>query len=343
MRAVVKFKQEDGNTELRDVRIPEPGPEDVLIRVSHIGVCGSDPHIFHGAVSFPLATPLVLGHEFSGMIERVGAAVDEWRPGDRVTAETHAGACGRCLMCRTNNHRFCRDRKGHGALADGCYAEYVRANRRLLHRLPETVSLLDGACVEPLAVSYNVVCAKTPVRTGESVVIIGPGGIGLLCARLASLAGARDVVVIGGPGDEERLETARKLGATAVVPHGRDARELTAAMNEGYGADLVVDAAGPAATLKLAIDLVRPDGRINKVAWGPKPIDYSLDMIIQKGVTLQGSFSHTWDIWEKCIGLLAAGRIDLDPFVTRELPLEDWRRAFELVEGRKGLKVMLKP
>lgn len=344
MRAVVKYRQEDGNTELREIPVPQPGPGDVLIKVSHIGICGSDPHIFHGQTSFPLAIPLVLGHEFSGVIESVGSAVSEWRPGDRVTVETHNGACGRCLMCRTNNHRFCRKRTGHGALSNGCYADYVKADRSLLHRLPENVSLRDGACIEPLAVAYNVVAAKrAPVRPGDAVVVIGPGGIGLLCAKLASLAGARDVVVVGGPGDEGRLEAALQFGATAIVPHGEDPRKFTAAMNEGYGADCVIDAAGPAATLRLAIDLVRPDGCVNKVAWGPKPVDFSLDGIIQKGVTFQGSFSHTWDIWEKCIGLVAAGRVDPGLLISHELPLEDWRKGFELVESRRSLKVLLIP
>lgn len=343
MRAVVKYKREDGNTEVRDVPVPDVGSEDVLIKVAYIGICGSDPHLYHDNVSYYVKFPLIPGHEFSGVVERVGAAVTAWKPGDRVTAETHARYCGRCLMCKTNNYRFCTERRGYGAGVDGCYAEYVAAPQRIVHRLPDAVSLRDGACVEPLAVAFNVVVAKTPVLPGDSVVVIGPGGIGLLCCRLASLAGAKDVVVVGGPGDEERLAIARKFGATETIPHGGDVMRAKAAMNGGYGADLVVDAAGPAATLKMAIDLVRPDGRINKVAWGPKPIDFSLDPLIQKGVTLQGSFSHTWDIWEKCIGLLEAGRINLDEFVSHELPLDDWLKGFELVESRRGIKVVLKP
>ena len=343
MRAVVKYKREDGNTEIRDLPVPELGPEDVLIKVAYIGICGSDPHMFRNQVSYVMNIPFTFGHEFSGVIEKVGSAVTAWKPGDRVTAETHAQFCGRCQMCRTNNYRFCRERKGYGASADGAYAEYVKAHQRILHRLPDTLSLRDAACTEPTCIAYNVVISKTPVAAGDSVVVIGPGGIGLLSANLARLAGAKDVVVVGGPGDDGRLETAMKFGATAIVRHGEDAMKIKAGMNEGYGADLVVDAAGPAATLKLAIDLVRPDGMINKVAWGPKPIDFSLDPVIQKGVTLQGSFSHTWDIWEKCIGIMASGAIDFDTFVTHELPLEQWREGFELVESRRGLKVVLKP
>lgn len=342
MRAVVKYAREDGNTEVRDVPVPEIGPDDVLIKIAYTGVCGSEPHIFHNNISYLLNVPVILGHEFSGVVEKVGANVAAWKPGDRVVAETHARICGHCMMCRTNNFRFCRERKGYGSAVDGSYAEFVRAHQRILHTVPDPVSLRDASCVEPMCVAYNVVVAKSRVRAGDSVVVIGPGPIGLLCAKLARMSGAKDVVVVGGPGDEERLAFSLGFGATAVVPYGGDAMAEAAKMNGGYGADLVVDAAGPAQTLSLAMEMVRPDGVINKVAWGPAPVNYSLDRLLQKGIRLQGSFSHTWDIWEKCIGLMASGAIDMGRIISHELPLEDWRKAFELVETCKCLKIALK-
>ena len=343
MRAVVKYKQEDGNTEVREVPVPEIGPEDVLIKTAYIGICGSDPHMFHNHVSYPMAIPLILGHEFSGIIERVGDKVEGWKPGDRVTAETHARFCGRCVMCRTNNYRFCRERKGYGFGIDGAFAEYVAAPQRILHRIPDNLSLKDASCVEPLCVAYNVAVVKTPVKAADSVVVIGPGPIGLLCAKMAAVSGAADVVVVGGPGDEARLDAAFRFGATAVVRHGEDPMKAAEGMNEGYGADVVVDAAGPAATLKLALEMVRPDGMVNKIAWGPAPVDFSLDRIIQKGIHLQGCFSHSWEIWDKCLHLMDSGAVDLSAIISHELPLEEWREGFRLVESREGMKVVLKP
>ena len=131
MRAVVKYKREDGNTEVRDVPVPEIGPSDVLVKVAYIGICGSDPHMFHNQVSYPMAVPIILGHEFSGTIEKVGSDVKNWKPGDRVTAETHARFCGKCVLCKTNNYRFCRERKGYGFGVDGAF-DFERQDKKAL-------------------------------------------------------------------------------------------------------------------------------------------------------------------------------------------------------------------
>ena len=345
MRAVVKYLREDGNTEVRDVPVPATGPSDVLVKVGYIGICGSDPHMYHNQVSYPMAIPVILGHEFSGTIEKVGADVKKWKPGDRVTAETHARFCGKCVLCKTNNYRFCRERKGYGFAVDGAFAEYVCVPERILHAVPESISLRDASCTEPVCVAYNVVIAKTGVKAGDCVAVLGPGPIGILCVHMAKTAGASHIVVFGAPGDEKRLDIARLYGATETytLDGATDPKAVAAKFNEGYGFNSVIDAAGPAATLKISMDIVMPTGIINKVARGPKPVDLSLDPLLSKGVTLQGSFSHTWDIWEKVLVLMAQGQTPLDALITHELPLEEWKHGFDLIERREGLKVVLKP
>src|SRR5690554_4680538 len=131
MKAVVKYAMEDGSTEVRDVPVPEIGPADVLVEVDSIGICGSDPHMHHNNVSYPVEVPLILGHEFSGIIIKTGSRVENFQEGDRVTAETHAEYCGKCLMCRTNDYRLCKDRKGYGFGVDGAYAQYVKVPERI--------------------------------------------------------------------------------------------------------------------------------------------------------------------------------------------------------------------
>jgi alcohol dehydrogenase/L-iditol 2-dehydrogenase len=194
-------------------------------------------------------------------------------------------------------------------------------------------------------VAYNVVIAKAGVKAGDCVAVLGPGPIGILCVHMAKTAGAGHIVVFGAPGDEKRLEIAQEYGATEtyVLDGTTDPKTAAAKFNEGYGFDKVIDAAGPAATLKISMDIVMPGGIINKVAWGPKPVDMSLDPLLSKGVTLQGSFSHTWDIWEKVLVMMGKGQMPLDALITHELPLEQWHEGFELIESRKGLKVVLKP
>ena len=123
MKAVVKYDNVAGATEVREVPVPSIGPDDVLVETAYIGICGSDPHMHHNKVSYKVNVPLILGHEFAGVIAEVGANVKGWKVGDRVTSETHADFCGKCVMCRTNNYHVCRERKGYGFQIDGAFAK----------------------------------------------------------------------------------------------------------------------------------------------------------------------------------------------------------------------------
>ena len=144
--------------------------------------------------------------------------------------------------------------------------------------------------------------------------------------------------------DSRRLEVARQIGAdTTLGGQGEDVSEWVRDFGDGYGVDLVIDASGVSATLKLALDIVRPAGQITKVGWGPQPFDFSLDPLVQKAVTLQGSFSHNWPTWEKVISLLSNGKIDLKPILNRVSPLDQWREAFEEMHSGAIVKGVLQP
>lgn len=344
MKAVVKYDNVAGATEVREVPVPAIGPDDVLVETAYIGICGSDPHMHHNKVSYKVNVPLILGHEFAGVVAEVGANVKGWKVGDRVTSETHADFCGKCVMCRTNNYHVCRERKGYGFQIDGAFARYVRVPSRILHRVPDNVSLKEASLTEPLCVAYSSLVKHSPLKPGDLVVIIGPGPIGLLCTKMASILGASDIVVVGTDGDDARMEIAKKLGATMTINSSQqDPVPLIMAMRDGYGADLVVDAAGFSPTLKLAIDVVRPCGQINKIGWGPGPVGFSLDQLISKAVALQGTFSHNWDVWEKCLVLMGDRTVDLNEIITHELPLDQWHKGFDLMESKEGLKIVLTP
>ena len=344
MKAVVKYDNVDGATEVREVPIPAIGPDDVLVKVGYIGICGSDPHMHHNKVSYKVNVPLILGHEFSGTIEKVGANVKGWNIGDRVTSETHADYCGKCVMCRTNNYHVCRERKGYGFQIDGAFSKYVKVPSRILHKLPDNVSLKEAALSEPLCVAYSSLVKHADIKPGDLVVVIGPGPIGLLCVKMASILGASDIVVVGTDGDDGRMELAKKWGATRTINSSKeDPVPVIMGMRDGYGADLVVDAAGFSPTLKLSLDVVRPCGQINKIGWGPGPVGFSLDQLISKAVALQGTFSHNWDVWEKCLILMSEKTVDLNEIITHELTLDQWHKGFELMESKEGLKIVLTP
>lgn len=344
MKAVIKYDNVAGATALQEIPIPEPGPSDVLVRVSYIGICGTDPHMHHNLVSFKMNVPLVFGHEFAGIIEKVGDAVIDFKPGDRVTSETHADYCGVCSLCRTNQYHLCRERKGFGFHAHGAFAKYVKVPARILHRVPEALSLREASLTEPLCVAYKSVIDNSSVRPGDTVLVIGPGPIGLLCMKMAQLAGAAEIIAVGTDGDDMRLEMAKSYGATITVNSSQeDPLAVISQIGDRYGADLVVDTAGVSSTLKLSMDAVRPGGQITKIGWGPKPVGFSLDPIIAKSVTLKGHFSHTWDVWEKCLTLMTKGMVDLKPLITHELPIDQWQKGFELVESKEAVKVVLTP
>ncbi|HON72793.1 MAG TPA: zinc-binding dehydrogenase, partial [bacterium] len=215
---------------------------------------------------------------------------------------------------------------------------------RILHRLPENVTLREAALTEPFCVAYSSLVKHSNIKPGDLVVIIGPGAIGILSAKVASIMGAGDIVVIGTPEDKKRLEVAKEFGATEVFTEfNEDVKRYVQDIRDGYGADIVVDSAGVSETFRMAMDLVRPAGQINKIGWGPTPLGFSLDPLISKAVTVNFTFSHNWDVWEKCLILMNKKMIELEKLVTHELTIDHWEEGFKLVESREGLKVLLKP
>ncbi len=344
MKAVVKYSETPGATGIREVPVPEIGETDVLVEVAFTGVCGTDPHLHKGTSAFKFVRPFILGHEFAGTIVKTGAKVTGYSVGNRVTSETHAEFCGKCTLCRQNNYPLCRERKGYGFHVDGAFTKYVKVPERILHRVPDNVSLKAASITEPFCVAYKALVSNSKVNPGDTVLIIGPGAIGIMCARLAQLSGAGEIVVVGTEGDDKRLELSKAFGATIAINSSKeDPLKKVMSLGDGYGANLVLDLAGGSSTLKLSIDAVRPAGQITKIGWGRQPVGFSLDPIIAKSVTLRGHFSHTWDVWEKCLTLMEKGLVDLEKLITHELSIDQWEKAFELSESKEAVKVVLKP
>ena len=337
--AVVTYAPERHAVELRDVPLPETGPEDVLLEVAAVGVCGSDLHMWTCQHSWPVNYPCVLGHEFGGVIRQLGARVVGWREGDRVVSETAAVIDPNNPMSRRGQYNLDPTRKGYGAAVNGAMTRFVRVPARCLHRVPDGLPLEVAALTEPCCVAYNAVVNNAHVRPGDRVVVFGPGPIGLLCGAMARLCGA-EVAMVGLEQDRTRLDIARdSYGCTPLVT---GVKEWANAV-DGLGADGAVDAAGVSATLRSAMDVVRPGGWISKVGWGPQPLDFSLDPLVQKNITLQGSFSHNWPIWERIIRLLSTGALDIRPIIGGVWPLAQWHEAFDTMHSGKIAKAVLKP
>jgi len=343
MQALVKFGRQDGDVEIRDIPEPIIGPDQVLLEVKATGVCGSDLHMWREHQSWTIKLPLVLGHEFCGVVADVGKNVTNFEVGDRVACETAAQVCGQCVYCLSGNYNLCPSRLGYGALADGSFTRYVAARPQILHRVPDNVSSEHAALTEPICVAYNALVEKTSMKPGDLVVIQGPGPIGIMALQIARLRGAGTIVVLGTDADAHRLEVASELGANHIVNIQReDPLKLITSLGDGFGADLIVDCTGVSRALKQSMELVRPNGRITKIGWGPQPLDFSLDPLVGKAVTLQGSFSHTYATWERVLALLSTGQINLNPVIGGVYELDNWEEAFTRMEAGESVKSVVR-
>ena len=344
MKGLVQFALQPGAVELRQLPVPEIDDDEVLLRVGGVSVCGSDIHQYHNKQSWPVRIPVVLGHEFGGIVAGTGRRATRFKEGDRVVSETAASICGRCIYCNAGEYNLCPERKGFGYGVNGAMADYVRVPERCLHHIPDELPFERAALTEPCCVGYNAVAVKSHIRPGDLVVVMGPGPIGLLCAEMARLSGAGTLIIIGMSQDQSRLNAARALGIIhAIDCEQTDVVELVRGFGDGLGADLVIDATGASPSLRLALEIVRPAGQITKVGWGPQPLGFSLDPLVQKAVTLQGSFSHTFKNWEKVVALLAQDKINLVPIVSRIASLDDWKDCFDGMQTGRYVKAVLQP
>ena len=341
MPGLVNYGRAPLSVELRDVPIPEIGERDVLLRVGAVSVCGSDLHQWRGSQGWHVNYPCILGHEFSGTIAKAGSQVTQFKEGDRVVSETAAVIDESSPLSRTGLYNLDPKRRGFGYGVDGAMTEYVRVPERCLHRIPASLPFQKAALTEPCCVAYNAICVNGRIRPGDSVLVIGPGPIGILCTLMAKLSGAGPLIVAGLASDKHRFSVARQLGATATLEGG--VKEYIANLGDGLGVDVAIDASGVSATLQMALQAVRPAGQIIKVGWGPQPVQFSLDPLVQKNVTLSGSFSHNWPVWERVISMIVSGQINLDLIVSRVAGLENWHECFEKMEAGEYVKAVLTP
>jgi L-iditol 2-dehydrogenase len=336
--AVVNFAPEKWSVELREISAPEIGDEDVLLEVANVGVCGSDLHQWTSDHSWPVNYPVVLGHEFGGVISQVGSRVKGWKEGDRVVSETAAIIDLNNPMSRVGLYNLDPTRKGFGYGVNGAMTKYVSVPARCLHKVPGELPFEQACLTEPCCVAYSAVVENARIKPGDRVIVLGPGTIGILCAAMARLCGAQ-VAIVGLEADTHRINIAKQYGCEGIIGDAMPwAKE-----RDGLGADLVIDAAGASATLRIALQLVRPNGRITKVGWGPQPLNFSLDPLVQKNVTLQGSFSHNWPMWERVLALLASGQLDVRPIIGGVWPVTEWHTAFEKMHKGEVVKSILKP
>ena len=328
MIGLAKLAAGEGNVDLAERPERPAGPGEVAVSVAAAGICGTDLHIWLG--EYDSVPPVTLGHEVCGTVADVGDGVDpSWR-GARVAVETFFSTCGECAHCRAGKLSVCERRRSIGTHVDGGFAPRLVLPARNLHRVPDALPDAAAALSEPLACVCNSLLDPSAVQSGDDVLVIGPGAIGLIAAQVARAGGGR-VTVRGAERDGPRLELARRLNFETSV--GGAAPE----------ADVVVECSGAGPGIADGLRAARRRGRIVQMGLRGADVTIPYDLICFHELTVTAGFASNPGSWRRAMALLADGVVDLESLVTEIVPLRDWRRAFEASRAGDGVKFVLDP
>ncbi len=340
MLAVVKARGEAESLEVRDLPIPRPDPGEVLVKMGGAGICYSDVMIlknkYKGRVPVPI--PMVMGHEGAGVIAETGKGVKDLRAGDRVGLMP-AWGCGHCHHCVGGHSNMCQDWRHLGITRDGTFSEYRVVPSFVACSLPNSISMIDAAVLEPITLAVRTLEHVKP-RLGDTVAIIGPGSIGLFHLQAFKSAGASIIIVIGLDRDARRLEIAKRLGADHVINGSKEdvvkrVRELT----DGLGCDIVVEAANHPSTVAQAVDLASAYGQVMLFGLYPEAAVSPLTLM-RSGVSVKGDVATTPAWYQRAIRWVQYKKVVAEPLITQTFRLDQAQEAFEAFQTGQSVKVL---
>lgn len=318
-----------GQVDVQERDRPTLGDGEVLIRVHAAGICGSDAHAYlyeDGYKWIPI--PRVMGHEYSGEVVDVGTNVDEFSPGDKVVEEP-IHDCGTCFQCKNGQENVCQDFSITGMHRDGAYTEFVAVEPAHVHRLPESIDLDHAAITEPLSIATRAVFEQSTVTPGDSVLVEGPGPIGVLVAAVANSMGA-NVTVSGLEKDTAyRLPLVEELGIDTIDVSSTDIEGHTDDITDSLGFDIVFDTTGHHSGAEMAKDLIRKGGQIVVVGLPGEPSELFMTPFVRGEIDLNTSYGSTWRNFEQAIKLLDGGEIDATTIVDTSYTIDEPGEAFE--------------
>ncbi len=323
---------------LREVSRPVPGPDEVVIAVARVGICGSDLHAYHGRHPF-IQLPVVPGHEFDGTVVEVGANVQGFAPGQRVTVEPSL-VCGVCTNCRQGRYNICERLRVIGCQTDGALAEYLAVPAAKALPLPDSLTWDQAALLEPLAVAVHAVRVAR-LQPGANVLVLGAGTIGLMTLQAAKALGAGRVVITDLI--ERRLALALQLGAEHAVNPARV--DLVQVLEETFGpprADVIFECVGVAATAREAVQVARKGTRIVLAGVFEEEVPLNLGLVQDRELELVGTLMYAGDDFATAIRLVERGQVGVEPLITHRFPLSQAAEAFATADDREqALKVLV--
>jgi L-iditol 2-dehydrogenase len=323
------------------VEVPIPAverPDDVLIKVKSVGVCGSDLHGYTGHTG-RRKPPLIMGHEATGEVVAIGEAVADLPIGSRVAMQTIA-FCGKCPQCMAGRHSICENRRIMGMTHPGAYAEYILWSAPTINKLPETLSYEDGALAEPLSVAVHAV-GLAHIRPYDTVFLVGAGPIGLLTLAVLRNTGASHIIV--SDASDIRLEAARLLGAQVTInPTRQNARQVVNEYTNGSGADISFEAVGLSQTAQQTLEVTRNKGTIVWIGNNQRMIEIDMQAIVTRELSVLGSYGMTEEDFKRSLQMLADGCIPSRQLINRRATLSEGPTLFdELLASPETIKCVI--
>ena len=317
--------------EMQQAPIPEPGPNEVVLKNMYLGVCTSDLQIYHGKHAYA-AMPVTMGHEEAGIVYKVGENVTEWKPGDRVILQPQL-FCGECYPCKTGHFNVCESLKVIGVHVDGCACEYTAVPAWNLHRLPDNVSFREAALIEPIAVGFGVVRRINEVTdiTGKRVCVVGAGTIGNLVAQACKAMGAGPVMITDIL--QDKLDLALKCG----IDYAENTREqtLAQAIDKCFGADkadIIVDSAANPFVFQSIMDAARKASIVVLSGNYKEPVQLDVTQIQRREITVLGHMMYIRQEFEDGLRHLSLGNIHTEGLITQEWTLDQYAEAFQFID-----------
>lgn len=339
MRALVKARPEPGLWMSDEEEVPRPGDRDVLIRVAKASICGTDLHIrrWDEWARSTIPVPMIVGHEFTGEIVRIGADVDGLEVGQRVSGEGHI-TCGHCRNCRGGRRNFCHNHQGVGVTRPGAFAEYLVIPAANVFPLPGHIGDDVAAILDPLGNATHTALAFDMI--GEDVLITGAGPIGMMAAAISRHVGARYVVITDV--NPYRLDLAARLGADRVVDvRTEDPARVMVELGMTEGFDVGLEMSGHETAINQLLDVMNHGGRVAILGIPTRDVTLDLNDVIFKGLTMRGIYGRQiFETWYKMAAMLQSG-LDISPVITHHFAFDDFEEAFDLVESGECGKVIL--
>lgn len=324
---------------LEEADIPEPGPNDIRIKITKTAICGTDLHIYNwdewSQKTIPV--PMITGHEFVGVIEKLGSAVTDYKIGDRVSGEGHI-TCGHCRNCRAGKRHLCRNTIGVGVNRQGCFAEYLVIPAFNAFKIPDEISDDVASMFDPYGNAVHTALSFDLV--GEDVLITGAGPIGIMAVAIAKHVGARHIVITDV--NDYRLELARSMGATRAVNAARESlSDVMADLKMTEGFDVGLEMSGNASAFQSMLKSMNHGGRVAILGIFPKEVAIDWSQVIFKGLFLKGIYGREmFETWYKMRAMLQSG-LKIDGVITHRLPVEEFEKGFNVMNEGKAAKVVL--